>query len=385
MKQSKMSKSVAPSLIRRLFDMAHEIGDDVVDLTLGDPDVLPPKEVREAACEAIMAGKTRYSANPGIAAVRASYAAFFSRQYGFTIDPDKNIMSTVGGMEALFMSLAAIVDSGDEVILLGPYYANYYQMICMCGGLPVVVDRLGKDTEILLGDLKAAITEKTIGIIINTPCNPVGDVLPSGMLDGIAEIAREHDLIVISDEVYNSLVYDGRKAESIISRDGMKERTIIVDSCSKRFAMTGWRMGFAVGPESVIHNMITMQENVVACAPLPSQHAAVKAYTEDFDYSYIHDTYEHRRDLVYDSLKKITNLKCVRPSATFYCFIDVSKTGMDSETFAYALLEKAHVAVVPGIAYGDAYADYIRIAFTQSDELLDKAMQRLTRFCKGLQ
>jgi len=383
MKTSKTADSVTPSLTRKLFNMALAI-DSVINLTLGDPDLMPPEEIRKAACDAIMAGKTRYSANAGLEATRRSYANFFEKQYGFAIDPTKNVITTVGGMEALYLSLAAMVDESDEVIILGPYYVNYLQMIKMCGGKAIVVDRLGKSDEAVIDEIKRVVSTKTIGIIVNSPCNPTGDILSSKVLDAIAEVANSNDLIVISDEVYNSLVYDGKVAESIVSRKGMKERTIIVDSCSKRFAMTGWRIGFAVGPESVIANMTKMQENVAACAPLPSQYAAIKAYSEDFDYSYIQETYQHRRDIVADVIEKISILSCVRPEATFYCFVDVSKTGMNSEEFAYALLEKQHVAVVPGLAYGEAYSNYIRIAFTLNDELLYEAMSRIKLFCDNL-
>lgn len=287
MKESLMSKAVTPSLTRKLFDMALEIGDDVVNLTLGDPDVLPPEEIRKAACQAIMEGKTRYSANAGLAEVRKAYAGFFEKQYGYAINPFENVITTVGGMEGIFLGLSALVDEGDEVIVLGPYYVNYYQMIHMCGGKAVVIDRIGKNDEELVNEINNNVSEKTVAIIINSPCNPVGDILSKAVIDGIADIAYKTNILVISDEVYNSLIYDGKKADSILSRDGMQERTLLIDSCSKRFAMTGWRVGFAVGPKALIANMTKMQENVAACAPLPSQYAAIKAYSGDFEVYYL--------------------------------------------------------------------------------------------------
>lgn len=381
MKTSKMAEAITPSLTRKLFNMALEIGNDVINLTLGDPDILPPEQIRMAACDAIMAGKTRYSANAGLDTVRKSYASFFENQYGLAVEPTKNVIATVGGMEALFLSLAAIVDSGDEVIILGPYYVNYFQMIKMCGGIPVVIDRLGKTDEEIAEKILLSISKRTIAIIINSPCNPVGDILSANLLDSISKIASENNLKVISDEVYNSLVYDGKIAESIITREGMKDRTIIIDSCSKRFAMTGWRIGFAVGPKEIIDNMTKMQENVVACAPLPSQYAAIKAYSGGFDYSYIQKEYQRRRDIVVKAINSIPALSCIRPEATFYCFVDITRTGLNSEEFAYALLEKKHVAVVPGLAYGESYSHYVRIAFTLKDELLVEAMNRIKDFC----
>lgn len=384
MQESKMSRAVNPSLTRKLFNMALAIGNDVINLTLGDPDVLPPIEIREAACKAIMEGKTRYSANAGLKGVREQYSHFFKKEYGFEINPDKEIIATVGGMEALFLSLSSLIDSGDEVLLFGPYYVNYYQIIKMCGGIPVVINRLGISNDTFISRIRGAITKKTKAIIINSPCNPVGDVLPTDLLRQIAKIAKEYDLSVISDEVYNSLVFDGEKAESVIQFPGMRERTIIIDSCSKRFAMTGWRIGFAVGPENVIANMTKMQENVAACAPLPSQYAAIQAYSDNTEYSYIKETYEHRRNLVYDALKEMKLLGPIRPEATFYCFVSVKDTGLSGEEFSYKLLETQHVAVVPGKAYGDEYDKYIRIAFTLNDDLLCEAMKRIHSFCESI-
>ena len=384
MKISKMANAITPSLTRKLFNMANEIGSDVINLTLGDPDILPPEEIREAACEAVMSGKTRYSANAGLVELRNSYSDFFKRTYGITIQPQKNIIATVGGMEALFLALATLVDEGDEVIVLAPYYVNYVQMIKMLGGKPIIVDGFDGPSQVIAQEIEKSITDKTIAIIINSPCNPTGAIMDSSLLEYIAEIAVKRNLIVISDEVYNSLIYDGEKADSIILRKGMVERTVVIDSCSKRFAMTGWRIGFATGPEEIISNMTKMQENVAACAPVVSQYAAAKAYKEDFDYSYINKIYSKRRDIVYEGICSVPLLQCKKPKATFYCFVDISKTGMNAEEFAYALLESKHVAVVPGSAYGEKYSNYIRIAFTLNETLLKEAMQRIQSFCEEL-
>lgn len=384
MKTSKMSDAVTPSLTRKLFNMALAIGDDVINLTLGDPDICPPEEIQEAACKAIAEGRTRYSANAGLMQAREAYAQFFKNQYGIEVSAADNVMATVGGMEGLFLALASMVDQGDEVIILSPYYVNYYQMIGMCGGTQVVINRLNKTEDELLSSIREACTSKTIAIIVNSPCNPVGDMLSKNVIDGIANIAQEKDIMVISDEVYSSLVYDNLTCESILTRTGMPERTLLIDSCSKRFAMTGYRIGFAVGPKELIANMTKMQENVAACSPLPSQYAAIKAYSGDVDYSYINKVYSHRRDIVYNGLAKIEILKPIYPQATFYCFVNISKTGLSSQEFAYQLLEKEHVAVVPGVAYGADFDNYIRIAFTLSDDVLTKAISRIIKFCESL-
>ena len=384
MTNSKMADRISPSLTRKLFNMANEIGEDVINLTLGDPDVLPPKEIREAACDAIMLGKTRYSANAGLVEVREAYASFFKEQYEREISSNENIIATVGGMEALFLSIASIVNKDDEIIVLGPYYVNYFQMIRMFDGKPVVVDIFNKKDSEIIELVEKSITNKTKGIIINSPCNPTGEILSKNLIDSLADLIIKNDLFVISDEVYSSLIYDNNKLESIYTREGMPQRTILIDSCSKRFAMTGWRIGFAVGPKEIISSMTKMQENVAACAPLASQYAAIKAYSGDFDYSYIRDTYQNRRDIVYNAIQESDCLKCNKPQATFYCFVDISSTGLNSEEFAYGLLKKKHVAVVPGIAYGEEYCNYIRIAFTLNDDLLREAMTRINDFCKDL-
>ncbi len=384
MKISQTADRVSPSLTRKLFNMALQIGDDVINLTLGDPDVPPPTEIKEAACKAIMDGKTRYSANSGLLKLREVYGKFFSDNHKKAIDPQKNVIATVGGMEALFLTLSAIIDRDDEIIILAPYYVNYVQMINMLGGKARIINRLSLSDEQLEKEILKNINSKTIAIMVNSPCNPTGEILPESLLEKIADIAKKNDLYVISDEVYDSLVYDGKKSASIYDFEGMENRTIVIDSCSKRFAMTGWRIGFAVAPEAVIAAMTKMQENVCACAPVVSQYAAIKAYSGGFDFSYIREIYNKRRDIVYNAIKAMPLLDCIKPEATFYCFVDISKTGLLAEDFCYRLLEEAHVAVVPGNAYGDEYSNYIRIAFTLKEEVLTAAMERINKFCQGL-
>lgn len=379
---SKMAMATESSLTRKLFNMALEIGDDVINLTLGDPDLVPNEEIRKAACEAIMEGKTRYSQNAGLMELRVAYANFFKNEYGVEIGADE-VISTVGGMEALFLSMAATIDPGKEVIILGPYYVNYRQMIKMCQGRPVAINRLRRSDDEVLKDIRNAVNKNTVAIILNTPGNPSGDMLSSYFLDEIAKIAEEENLLVISDEVYRSLVYDNKKPESIITRPNMKNRTIIIDSVSKRFCMTGYRAGFAVGNKDIISNMVKMQENLCACTPLPSQYAAIKAYNGGFDNSNVHDTYEHRRNVLIKELDKIPNVTYIYPEATFYCMVDISKTKMDSLTFAETLLKEKHVAVVPARSYGALYDNYIRIAFTLDDEKIIEAMKRFSEFMKG--
>lgn len=380
MKISRMANVIEPSLTRKLFNMAKQY-DDVIDLTLGDPDVQPNEQIKKAACKAIMDGKTRYSANAGLPELRKAIAGCIEKEYKTPIDFEKNVIVTVGGMEALFLTFATILDPGDEVIIQAPYYVNYVQMVKMCGGVPVVISTTEDNNfQLSIDDVKKSITDKTVAIVINSPNNPSGMVMNSNILDQLAEVAKENDLLVVSDEVYRTLLFDEQKHDSIILREGMVERTILIDSISKRFAMTGYRVGFAVGPEEVITAMVKMQENVCACAPLPSQYAAIEAYTNCLDQEYILDIFEQRRNVLVEGINNIDGLHCNKPAGTFYLFVNISSTGLDCIDFAYKLLEGQKVAVVPAVTYGEAYKDYIRIAFTLEEEKLVEAVDRIRKF-----
>ena len=383
MKISKKAQSIEPSLSRQLFNMASKY-DDVVDLTLGDPDIPPLCGIRDAACSAIQEGRTRYSANAGLKEFREVVSERFFDEYGLPIMPDSEIVSTVGGMEALYLALSCLVDEGDEVIVFAPYYVNYIQMIRMCGGVPIVID-----TESANGfipsrlSLERAITSNTVAMIVNSPCNPTGSTFSGEVLDWMAEIANEQDIVVISDEVYRTLLYDSRSHESIVTRPGMKQRTVLVDSLSKRFAMTGYRIGYAIAPKAIAENMTKMQENVAACAPLPSQYAGIEALRNwAADESLLHE-FERRRDYLCDSLNKIDGLTCIRPQGAFYLFVDIADLGIDCLEFAYGLLSAEHVAVVPGTTYGKSYSNYVRLAYTLDIERLKVAVERISRYVEG--
>ena len=380
MKISKTAKSIEPSLSRQLFNMARNYT-DVIDLTLGDPDIIPAKEIRNAACEAIQGGKTKYSANAGLQILRDVIANNFCEEYNIQIDSTKEIVMTVGGMEALYLSFACLLDDGDEVIILAPYYVNYKQMVQMCGAIPVIINTTEDNGFcVSVEQLEAAITDRTVAIVINSPGNPTGAVLDRQTLSNIGKIAQKYDLTVISDEVYRTLIFDGRKHESIVTLPNMRERTIVIDSVSKRFAMTGYRLGYAIGPEEIVSNMVKMQENVAACAPLPSQYAAIAAFEQCVDDTSICQEFQHRRDYIYESINAINGLSCRKPDATFYLFVNISATGMNCLDFAYKLLEEEHVAVVPGMTYGEAYTDFIRIAYTLKVDGLKVAVERIQRF-----
>ena len=338
MKISKKAQATESSLTRQLFNMAQNFT-DIIDLTLGDPDIIPAEGIRNAACEAINAGKTRYSANAGLINLRYVISEHLSKEYNLSADPKSEIVVTVGGMEALYLALSTIIDDGDEILVIGPYYVNYVQMTKMCGGKPVVVYTNEENGFVATKQqIENAITDKTVGIIVNSPCNPTGVVLDDETIDMIADIAKRCNLTVISDEVYSSLIYDGKVYSSVITRDGMKERTILIDSISKRFSMTGYRLGYATGPANVILCMTKMQENVASCARLPSQYASIKAYKEFAYDTTLRDIFLKRRSYLYPAINSIEKLSCKKPEGTFYLFVNISKTGMDSFTFCKELL-----------------------------------------------
>lgn len=384
MKTSKMAKSVDHSLTREIYDLAKSY-DDVIDFTLGDPDIIPNKLILDSACEAIHAGKTRYSSNAGLYELRKAISTHIWNTYEASYSPDDEIVVTVGGMGALYLTLACLVDPGDEVIVIGPYYVNYVQMIKMCGGIPVILYTHEEEHFTFSADkLESLITNKTVAIILNSPCNPTGTILDSDSLTKIGKLALKYDFTVISDEVYSSLIYDNEKFESIITRTGMKDKSLLIDSISKRFSMTGYRIGFAAGPKEIIGNMVKMQENVTACAPLPSQYAAITAYQNCDNDSRIRDIFRERRDYVCGRINEMKGVHCNVPVATFYCFVNIQDTGLDSLQFAKQLLQMKRVAVAPGAAYGAEYNSYIRLAFTLDIEKLREGLDRLDAFLKTI-
>lgn len=384
-KVSQLAVNIPQSLTRKLFDMAKNY-DDVIDFTLGDPDVQTHQDIKEAGCMAIRQGKTRYSQNAGLLELRHAISGYYSRTEGFQVDPLSEVIVTVGAMEGLYLTLLAMLDPGDEVIIPAPYYVNYVQMARMCHAVPVIVAGDEDDQlAVSLEHIREAITPRTKAVIINTPSNPSGRIIPWSTVQGIADLAVKHDLVVVSDEVYKCLVYDDVKFRSISSIPGMKERTVLVNSLSKEFCMTGWRVGYVIAPSELVTAMTRLQENIVACAPLPSQYAAIQALSSAAEYSRnMTDVFTARRNLMYQGMSEIPLLKCTPPEATFYLMVDVSGTGMKSEEFAMALLKEQHVALVPGVTYGQCCDDYVRMAFTVDEDKIKEGIRRIGTFISGL-
>ena len=384
-KTSIVADSIHLSLVRSLFNEAKKY-DDVIDFTLGDPDLQPPQAIKDAASEAIQAGKTRYSQNAGLLDLRKTISTYYERKEGFKYNPETEVMVTVGAMEGLYLALISMLNPGDEVIIPAPYYVNYTQMVRMCHAVPVIIDNPERsDLSFDVADIEKAITPKTRAIMINTPSNPSGRIIPQDKIACIAELVKKYDLVVISDEVYKCLIYDHVPFKSIVAIDGMRERTILINSLSKEFCMTGYRIGYVLAPEEIISAMTKLQENVAACAPLPSQYAAIKALSGEEDYSKdMVDVFTERRNVLYEGLSKIEKFSVKAPEATFYMMVDISKTGMNSIDFCYALLRNAHVAVVPGVTYGQCCDHYIRIAFTLDVDKIKEGVRRITEFANTL-
>ena len=384
-KTSIVADSIKTSLVRSLFNEAKNY-DDVIDMTLGDPDVQPHQAIKDAACVAIQNGKTRYSQNAGLLELRQTISQYYQCKERMNYDPVSEIMVTVGAMEGLYLALISILNPGDEVIIPAPYYVNYTQMVLMCHAVPVIVDNPEKtDLTFEVADIAKVISPKTRAIMINTPSNPSGHIISQDKIKGIAELAKKHDLVVISDEVYKSLIYDDLPFKSIATIDGMGERTILINSLSKEFCMTGYRIGYVLAPKEVIAAMTKLQENVCACAPLPSQYAAIKALSGEADYAKdMVAIFTERRNVLYHELSKIEKLSVKAPDATFYMMVDISKTGMESVEFCYALLRTAHVAAVPGITYGQCCNHYIRLAFTLDIGKMKEGVRRIREFVNGL-
>jgi len=372
---------VTNSPIREMFNLALAM-EDVISFTVGEPDFQTPAHVVDAAVKALQNGEHRYTPNAGILPLRQAIAKNYEQTQGVSYNPDGEVIVTAGGMEALFLAMRVLLDPGDEILLPDPCWTNYSRQLLLCNAKPAFVPVSAEnDFQFTPEALEAAITPKTKAFLINSPANPTGGIATEEQIRKLAEIAVKHDLYVISDEVYSRLVFDGGKAPSIASLPGMKERTIIIHSFSKTYAMTGWRVGYAIGPNEVIKNMVKFQENVAACVNSAAQFGAIAALESSQEcVEMMRESYERRRALVVSEFSTVPGLKCHAPKGAFYALIDVSATGMNGKEFAMDLLDKAHVIVVPGNAFGEAGKNYVRISFATSDEAISKGIGRIREY-----
>lgn len=381
MELSNLTRIIPPTLSRQLFMMA-KLYDDVVDFTLGDPDIPTPIPICEAAAYASKDGKTHYAPNAGLPMLRELISKRVSRENNFDYNAN-NVVVTVGATEAVYLSFMACINPGDEVIILAPYWVQYENIVKLLGGIPVIIDSFKDGFEPDLIAIEESITIKTKVIVVNSPNNPSGYIYNDSFLKRLAEIARSNNILIFDDEAYRSLVYDSEFPS--ITAYCKKENIVIINSFSKQFAMTGWRVGYLVAQEDFINAVVTFQQNIAVCVSTPNQYAAIEAMANADLYSTnIKDIFVKRRETLIAELGLIDKISFQAPQGTFYVFIDISQTKMDSLKFCFSLLEQEHVAVIPGIAFGRAFNDYIRLSFTLDEEKIVEGVSRIRRFINTL-
>ena len=375
---------IQPSGIRKFFDLA-ETMQDVISLGVGEPDFPTPWQIRKAGILSLEESKTRYTSNSGLQALRETIAKYLDRKYELKYDPLKEILVTVGGSEAIDGCIRAVVCPGEEVIIPQPSYVCYEPITRLAGGVPVIIETKAEDQFKLTPEaLKAAITPKTKLLVLPYPCNPTGAIMEKEDLEKIAEVLRDTNILVLSDEIYAELTFGGKHHVSIASLPGMWERTLVVNGFSKAFSMTGWRLGYACGPQEILAQVTKIHQFAIMCAPTTSQYAAVTAMTVCDDVvAEMTEEYDARRRLIVDGFNKL-GLTCRDPKGAFYAFPSIQKTGLTSEEFCQQLLEKKHVAVVPGPAFGRGGEGFIRASYCYSTAHIKEALKRIGEFLEEL-
>ena len=372
-------KNIKPSGIRKFFDVASEVK-GAISLGVGEPDFQTPWHVREQGIYALERGKTHYTSNAGLITLREEICNYVKRKYNLSYESKKNVLITIGGSEAIDMIIRSTITSDDEVIITKPCYVSYEPLVILQGGSVKEINLKSENKfKLTKEELLSNITKKTKMIIMNYPNNPTGGIMTKADLEEIAPILIEHDILVISDEIYSELSYKENHV-SIASLPGMKERTIVINGFSKAFAMTGWRLGYALGPEELISQMTKIHQFAIMCAPTVSQYAAVEAlkYGDD-DVKLMRESYNQRRLFCLDKLNEM-GIECFEPEGAFYLFPSIKKYGLSSEDFSMKLLNEEKLVVVPGTAFGDAGEGFIRISYAYSIESLTEAFKRLKRF-----
>lgn len=370
---------IQPSGIRKFFDIVSEMK-DAISLGVGEPDFDTPWHIREEGIYSLEKGRTFYTSNAGLVDLKKEVCNYLKRRYTLEYKYNTETIVTVGGSEAIDIALRAMLEPGDEVLIPQPSYVSYHPCTILAGGVPVVIE-LKEENEFKLTkeQLLNSITDKTKILILPFPNNPTGAIMDYNDLKSIADVIIEKDLFVISDEIYSELTYGGRHV-SIASFPGLKERTIVINGFSKSYAMTGWRLGYAVGPEIIIEQMIKIHQFAIMCAPTTSQYAGIEALKNgDADVEMMRDAYDKRRRYLIHSLRNM-GLDCFEPYGAFYVFPSIKSLGMTSEEFATKLLKEEKVAVVPGTAFGDCGEGFLRISYAYSIDNLKIALERIERF-----
>ena len=376
-------KKIKPSGIRKFFDIVSEMK-DAISLGVGEPDFDTPWHIREEGIYSLEKGRTFYTSNAGLKELKIEISKYLDRRFELKYDPAGEIMITVGGSEAIDGALRAMLDEGDEVILPQPSYVSYEPCIVLADGVPVIVElKEENDFKLTREQLEAVVTDKTKILIMPFPNNPTGAIMAKEELKPIVDFVIEHDLFVISDEIYSELTYNGNHV-SIASFPGMKERTIVINGFSKSYAMTGWRLGYACGPKVILDQILKIHQFAIMCAPTTSQYAAIEALRHgDDDVERMRNEYDRRRRFLMNAFNEM-GIECFEPFGAFYMFPSIKKFGMSSDEFATRLLKEEKIAVVPGTAFGDCGEGYLRISYAYSIEDLKVALDRIDKFIKKL-
>jgi aminotransferase len=378
---NKTITAIQPSGIRKFFDIVNEMT-DAISLGVGEPDFDTPWHIRDEGIYSLEKGRTHYTSNAGLKELKVEIDRFLTRRYGMSYDPDKEIMVTVGGSEAIDLAMRAMLDPGDEVLIPQPSYVSYLPCAILTGGVPVPIElKVENEFRLTPEELEAAITPRTKILVMPYPNNPTGAVMEQSDLEKIAKIVIERDIFVISDEIYSELTYLDKHV-SIASLPGMRERTVLINGFSKSHAMTGWRLGYACAPAVILKQMLKIHQYAIMCAPTTSQYAAVLALRDgDEDVAGMRDEYNGRRRYLLHRFEEM-GIECFEPFGAFYVFPCIKEFGMTSDEFATELLNAQKLAVVPGTAFGDCGEGFVRISYAYSLEKLRKAMDRLEAFVK---
>jgi len=376
---SERAKGIKPSGIRKFFDIVSEMK-DAISLGVGEPDFVTPWHIRSEGVYSLEKGRTYYTSNAGLLELRKEIVNYMERRYELTYNPVNEVVVTVGGSEAIDLCIRALINPGDEVLIPEPSFVCYKPCTELAGGKAIpIVTKAENNFKLTPEELKAAITPKTKILIMPFPNNPTGGIMTRGDLEKIADVLKDTNIVVLSDEIYGELTY-GRQHISIANIKGMKDRTVIVNGFSKTYAMTGWRLGYAIGPKEIIAIMTKIHQYAIMSSPTTSQYAAIEALKNgDEDIERMREEYNYRRRVIVDGFRKI-GLSCFEPEGAFYVFPSISETGISSEDFCEQLLYSQKVAVVPGNAFGESGEGFVRCSYAYSIENIKEALDRIDRF-----
>lgn len=373
-----------PSGIRKFFSIAEEL-DNVISLGVGEPDFLTPWHIRNTAIDYLDKGATRYTANAGLASLRAEICNFYARKYNIEYNPKTEALVTVGGSEGIDMAIRSVISPGDDVLLVEPCFVCYRPIVEICGGNVITINTKAEDNfKLTAEEIEKAVTPKTKLIIMLYPNNPTGAVMRKDDLNKISEVIKKHDLLVLTDEIYSALTYGNEAHTSIASLPEMKERTIVINGFSKTYSMTGWRLGYALAPAEIIEQMTKLHQFAIMSAPTNSQHAAIEALKNgDSDIEKMREEYDLRRRYTVSRFNEM-GLSCFEPEGAFYAFPSIKSTGLSSDDFCEKLIMDKRVAVIPGNAFGECGEGHIRVSYCYSIDNIRKAADRIEEFLSSL-